>query len=261
VSGAEPDPWEALRRFTPARIALGRAGAAQPTRDALDFALAHAQARDAVRLPLDADGVAFAIEGIGHRVIRAASAAPDRTTYLARPDLGRLLDEASESRLASAAGAFDLAIVVADGLSSPAAERNAAPLLGALAPWIAAAGWSLAPIVLATQARVALGDAVAERLGASAALVLIGERPGLSAPDGLGAYLTFAPKVGHTSDADRNCISNIRAGGMGFDQAAFRIAWLLGEAFRRKLTGVALKDESDRLIVEGRLPVPALPSA
>lgn len=258
MSGAEPDPWAALRRFTPARIALGRAGAAQPTRDALDFALAHALARDAVQAPLDTEALSAAVEGLGHPVIHAASAAPDRTTYLARPDLGRVLDEASEQRLASAAGRHDLAIVVADGLSSPAAERNAVPLLAALAPWIASAGWRLAPLVVATQARVALGDAVAETLGAGAVLVLIGERPGLSAPDGLGAYLTFAPKPRRTSDADRNCLSNIRPGGMSFDQAAFRIAWLLGEAFHRGLTGIALKDESDRLIVEGRLPVPAL---
>ena len=258
MSGAGPDPWSALRRFTPARIALGRAGAAQPTRDLLDFAFAHARARDAVRMPLDAATVAAAVAELGHDVVAVASAAPDRAAYLARPDLGRTLSEASETMLAArAATPSDLAVVVADGLSSPAAARNAVPLLAALGPWIAAAGWRLAPIVIATQARVALGDVVADRLRAAAVLMLIGERPGLSAPDGLGAYLTFAPKPGATSDAERNCLSNIRPGGMGFDQAAFRIAWLLGEAFRRRLTGIALKDDSDRLIVAGRLPEPA----
>ncbi|HMO29407.1 ethanolamine ammonia-lyase subunit EutC [Enterovirga sp.] len=254
---AGPDPWAALRRFTPARIALGRAGAAQPTRELLDFALAHARARDAVQMPLDAGAVEAAIAALGYETVRIASAAPDRATYLARPDLGRRLGETSEAALAARREASpDLAIVVADGLSSPAVSRNAAPLLAAFRPWIAAAGWRLAPVVIATQARVALGDAVAEHLGAAAALVLIGERPGLSAPDGLGAYLTFAPRPGVTSDAGRNCLSNIRPGGMGFDQAAFRIAWLLGEAFRRRLTGVALKDESDRLVLDGRLPRP-----
>lgn len=252
------DPWSALRRFTPARIALGRAGAAQPTRESLEFALAHARARDAVRMPLDVEAVASRIGDLGFDVARVASAAPDRSTYLARPDLGRLLCPASEASLAAhGRETRDLAIVVADGLSALAVAHNAAPLLAALLPWIAAAGWRTGPLVLATEARVALGDAVAERLRARAALVLIGERPGLSAPDGLGAYLTFGPKPGITRDADRNCLSNIRLGGMGFAEAAFRIAWLLAEAFRRERTGIGLKDESDRLIVGGRLPEPA----
>ncbi|TDR95900.1 ethanolamine ammonia-lyase subunit EutC [Enterovirga rhinocerotis] len=264
--GFEADPWDALRRFTPARIALGRAGAAQPTRDLLGFAMAHAQARDAVRIGLDAERVAAEIEGLGLEVVRIASAAPDRTTYLARPDLGRQLSAASDAAFAardeegriSREGRFDLAIMVADGLSSPAIERNAAPLLAALRPWIAAAGWHLAPIALATQARVALGDAVASRLGTEAVLVLIGERPGLSAPDSLGAYLTFGPKPDATTDADRNCLSNIRPEGLSYERAAFQIAWLLDQALRRRVTGIRLKDESDRLIVEGRLPEPAL---
>jgi ethanolamine ammonia-lyase small subunit len=325
---SEADPWEALRRFTPARIALGRAGSAQTTRASLDFALSHARARDAVRTALDVDAVEVAIAALGFRVLRVTSAAPDRATYLARPDLGRRLSRASRALLAATKGAlpedppgdgrprrshdedypedatrntdarrapphhgreelsatpasrhsiddddgssqessqdgerappFDLAIVVGDGLSSPAVERNAVPLLAAFLPWIAAAGWQVAPVVLATQARVALGDEVAASLGASAVLTLIGERPGLSAPDSLGAYLTFAPVPGVTKDAGRNCLSNIRDGGMSHDQAAFRIAWLLAEALRRRLTGIALKDESDRLIVQGRLPEPRL---
>jgi ethanolamine ammonia-lyase small subunit len=255
---SDPDPWAALRRFTPARIALGRAGAAQPTRELLDFALAHARARDAVHTAMDGDGVARAIEGLGYDSFGVHSAAGDRAIYLARPDLGRVLSGDSRAALAALPRADpDLAIVVADGLSAVAVERNAPPLLAALRPWIAAAGWRIAPVVVALQGRVALGDDIAACLAARLVLVLIGERPGLSAPDGLGAYLTFGPRPGITTDADRNCLSNIRPEGLQVERAAFQLAWLVGEALRRGLSGLELKDESDRLVVDGRLPEPA----
>lgn len=240
-----PDPWTALRRHTTARIALGRTGASLPTREVLAFSLAHAQARDAVHTAFDARAVADAIESVGPCAIIVESAAPDRTAYLRRPDLGRRLSESSRAALASAAkGPVDLAIVVADGLSSTAVHAHAAPLIAALLPLIRAEGWSLAPIVVAHQARVALGDEIGEMLGARLVLLLVGERPGLSSPDSLGAYLTFAPKVGLT-DATRNCVSNIRAEGLSCERAAFKLAWLAREALRLGETGVALKDESD----------------
>lgn len=256
---SEADPWAALRRFTPARIALGRSGAAQPTRELLAFALAHAKARDAVHATLDAEAIEAAIADLGFETVRVASAAPDRATYLARPDLGRILSETSQTALPGPpAEPADLAIVVADGLSAVAVEQNVLPLLAALRPWTAAAKWRLAPVAVAMQARVALGDAIAHGLGARAALVLIGERPGLSAPDGLGAYLTFGPRPGATTDAERNCLSNIRPEGLPPERAAYALAWLVNEALRRRLTGVRLKDESDRLIVDGRVPSPRL---
>ncbi|WP_198293072.1 ethanolamine ammonia-lyase subunit EutC [Methylobacterium sp. WSM2598] len=242
------EAWGRLKALTPARIGLGRAGSGLPTREVLAFALAHAQARDAVHAPLDAAALRAGIEGLGLPVLAIASRAPDRATYLRRPDLGRQPDPEDLARLAAAAGdPVDLAIVVADGLSARAVHEGAVPLLAALAPAIAGSGWSLAPIVLAEQARVALGDAVGAALRARAVAVLIGERPGLSSPDSLGIYLTLDPRPGRT-DAERNCLSNVRAAGLRPDLAAFKLHWLLGEAFRRGLTGVALKDESDRLL-------------
>ncbi len=250
------DPWLAFARHTPARIALGRTGASLPTQEVLRFALAHAMARDAVHTPFDADAVASAIKGLGFPVMEVASAAPSRDVYLRRPDLGRRLSEESRLLLAQAgtAGApVDLALVVADGLSSAAVHAQAVPFLAALKPWIAAEGWRLAPVVVARQARVALGDDLGALLKARAVVVLVGERPGLSSPDSLGLYLTFDPKAGR-SDAERNCISNVRAEGLPHAAAAFKLAWLIKEAFRRGLTGVDLKDESDMLLSDGRPP-------
>ncbi|MGY2050390.1 ethanolamine ammonia-lyase subunit EutC [Methylobacterium sp. JK268] len=242
------EAWARLRALTPARIGLGRAGSGLPTREVLSFALAHAQARDAVHAALDVAALRAGVAGLGCPVVAVASAAPDRATYLRRPDLGRRLDGPSEARLAAAAGSpVDLALVVADGLSARAVHAGAVPLLAALAPALAASGWSLGPVVVAEQARVALGDAVGAALRARAVAVLIGERPGLSSPDSLGVYLTFDPRPGRT-DAERNCLSNIRGAGLRPEVAAFKLHWLLGEAFRRGLTGVALKDESDRLL-------------
>ncbi|BAQ44765.1 ethanolamine ammonia-lyase subunit EutC [Methylobacterium aquaticum] len=240
--------WRRLAALTPARIALGRAGSGLPTREVLRFSLAHAQARDAVHAPLDVEAVRGAIAAIGFETLVAASAAPDRATYLRRPDLGRRLDEASAAALAAAASdPVDLALVVADGLSARAVHEGAVPLLAALQPALGGAGLRLAPVVVATQSRVALGDAVGALLKARAVAVLIGERPGLSSPDSLGVYLTFGPRPGRT-DAERNCLSNVRAAGLAPDLAAFKLSWLIEQALTRELTGVALKDESDQLI-------------
>ncbi|MDP3634947.1 ethanolamine ammonia-lyase subunit EutC [Phenylobacterium sp.] len=252
------DPWTQLTGLTAARIALGRAGPALPTREVLALALAHAQARDAVHAPLDADAVARGLEALGHATVQVASAAPDRATYLRRPDLGRRLSGAGRETLErSGARGSDLVLVVADGLSSAAAHAHAVPLVAALAPYVDRAGWSLGPVVIATQARVALGDEIGERLGAGMVALLVGERPGLSSPDSLGIYLTHAPHVGRT-DAERNCISNIRPEGLSYDEAAFKLAWHIAEARRLGLTGVGLKDESDlvSLTLESRDPLP-----
>lgn len=241
-----PNPWSTLRRFTPARIALGRSGTSLPTEPQLAFQLAHAQARDAVHRAFDADSTAQAIQALGLSTRVAHSAATDRPTYLQRPDRGRRLDEASAAALRGSTTASDLAIVIADGLSALAVERHAAPFLAGLLPLLRNANpaWSLSPVVLVHQGRVAIGDEIGALLQASVVLVMIGERPGLSSPDSLGLYLTWAPRPGR-SDAERNCISNVRPEGLPYDDAAHRAAWLLNAARARQLTGVALKDESE----------------
>ena len=237
------DAWSTLRALTTARIGLARSGASLATAPLLDFRLAHARARDAVNQTVDFSALATAVAGFDLPVLTVDSAAPDRPTYLARPDLGRRLAEASRATLAPHTAATDLVIVVADGLSAQAVERHAAPLLQALLPMLKAAHWDLAPLVLVRQGRVAIGDSVATALGARAVVVLIGERPGLSAPDSLGAYITWHPTPA-TTDADRNCISNIRSEGVKYPEAAARLAYLLREMRRRRLSGVSLKDES-----------------
>lgn len=241
--------WSALRRFTGARIALGRAGCSLPTAAQLALRLAHAEARDAVHLPFDAAGVATAIEALGVATLRLHSAAPDRATYLQRPDLGRRLDAAARAALAERGGAprRDLAIVVADGLSALAVQRHAAPLVAALLARLradTAQRWTLAPVAVIEQGRVAIGDEVGQALRADAVAVLIGERPGLSAPDSLGIYLTRAPRPGLT-DESRNCISNVRPAGLSPDAAAATLQRLLAKARRLRLSGVALKDDRD----------------
>jgi ethanolamine ammonia-lyase small subunit len=248
--------WEALRRFTDARIGLGRAGSALPIAEVLKFSIAHAQARDAVTTPLDWAPIESALAALGLETLRIESAAGDRDTYLRRPDLGRRLSAASRARLAAIAGPSpDLLVVVADGLSSTGVAANAVPMIAALLPLAQKSGWSLAPILLACQGRVAFGDDAGELLGARAVLVLIGERPGLSSPDSLGAYLTWAPRIGR-KDGERNCISNIRRGGLSAEEAAFKAHWLLREAMKRQLTGVALKDESSYQLEGGKAPRP-----
>lgn len=237
------DPWADLRRHTPARIALGRAGGSLPTHELLRFNAAHAQARDAVHVPLDVPRLAAELQADGWRTLAVASRATTRDTYLRRPDWGRRLDAASVDGLqAAAAGPVDLAIVVADGLSAVAAQTHALALLHALREALDH-GFTLAPLVIASQARVALADEIGALLQARQALILLGERPGLSSPDSLGAYLTHAPTLGCV-DAQRNCVSNIRSAGLALDVAAQRLAWLLRESRRRGLSGVALKDDS-----------------
>ena len=241
---ARADLWQQLRRLTPARIALGHAGTSLPTRAQLDFQFAHAQARDAVHLSLDSEALAGELGG---DCLLLHSAASDRQTYLQRPDLGRRLDDASRAALLQEGNASrdcDLAVVIADGLSALAVQRHAAPLLRQLAERCAAQGLRLSQPCLVQQGRVAVADEIGELLGARASLILIGERPGLSSPDSLGAYLTFAPHLGLT-DAARNCVSNIRDAGLSYSLAAHRLHYLLGEALRRGLSGVDLKDESE----------------
>jgi ethanolamine ammonia-lyase small subunit len=244
----ETNPWEKLRLFTQARIALGRAGVSIPTKASLDFQHAHARARDAVHLPMDRESVVARLEGAGYPVIELKSAAHDRTTYLQRPDLGRSLDEASRRKLAKLAenGAygFDIAFIIADGLSAFAVNQHAIAMLEAVRPSLVKLNWRLAPVCVVEQGRVAIGDEIGALLGAEIVVILIGERPGLSAPDSLGLYLTYAPRVGLT-DVARNCISNVRPEGQSFPVAARRLLFLLTEARRRKLSGVDLKDEAD----------------
>ena len=237
-----------LRLLTPARVGLGRTGVSLETRDLLDFQRCHAQARDAVHARLESAALAVALgELTGGEALRLHSAAADRTTCLQRPDLGRKLNEPSRKLLAAAkarAGACELALMVADGLSALAVERHAAPLLVELLPRLN--DFKLAPLCVIEQGRVAIGDEIGEALGAQIAVVLIGERPGLSSPDSLGAYVTWNPRPGRT-DAERNCISNIRPEGLNYVQAAAQLAFILTEARRRKLTGVALKDQGRQL--------------
>lgn len=241
------DPWAALRRLTPARVGLGRAGASLPTRELLAFGAAHAQARDAVHLPLDVEALCTRIEQLGLPSVRVRSAATDRATYLLRPDLGRRLDAASALALDSMTSrvACDLLLVVGDGLSSAAIERQAVRLIEAVLHQ-RPDGWQLGPVVVATQARVALGDEIGQRLGAPMVAVLIGERPGLSSPDSLGVYLTHAPRVGR-SDAQRNCLSNVREAGLTHVEAARKLWWLVRRARALQLTGISLKDRSDEI--------------
>lgn len=245
VPDAGPDPWRALTRFTPARIGLGRAGGSLPTEALLRFQLAHAQARDAVHRELDVDALAQQLDGAGFQTLHLHSAACDRRTFIARPDLGRILDDPSRQLLERrnvAGSPCDCALVVADGLSALAVERHAAALLAGLSARLAAAGWTASPVCLVRQGRVAIGDEIGALLPARMSVVLIGERPGLSSPDSLGIYFTYDPMPGRTN-AERNCISNIRPPeGLSYALAAHRLVHLMAEACRRRLSGVALKE-------------------
>jgi len=261
-SDITPDPWAELRAHTPARVALGRSGVSLPTPELLRFGSAHALARDAVHLPLDVPALSERLQAAGWPVLNVHSAAPDRATYLLRPDLGRRLSEASIAALqarAEEATVCDIQLVVADGLSSLAVSRHALPLIEQIRAQ-APAGWRFGPIVVAQQARVALGDPVGELMRAKLVVVLIGERPGLSSPDSLGIYLTWAPRSGR-NDAERNCISNVRPEGLGYAAAARKLLWLCGEAQRLQLSGVPLKDRSDVVQVGAASPTHVLPDA
>jgi ethanolamine ammonia-lyase small subunit len=241
---AEPDPWLWLRQFTPARLALGRSGAGLPTAQWLAFQLAQAEARDAVGAALDLPHLQQGLASLGLPWLALGSLATSREQYLLRPDLGRQLSAASQASLAAVAPppVPPLALVLADGLSAEAVNRHALPLLAQLRPHLQAAGWPLAPVALVQQGRVAVGDPIGHGLGATAVLVLIGERPGLSAPHSLGAYLTWQPRPGLTDEA-RNCVSNIRPEGLPYPAAADKLRYLLGEMRRLQLSGVQLKDE------------------
>jgi ethanolamine ammonia-lyase small subunit len=245
TAAPEPDPWASLRAFTAARIALGRTGTSVPLHEALAFKLAHAHARDAVYSALDTDRLLTELSTLGLPVYQVSSQAQNRQEYLQRPDHGRRLAEESKAHRTAAADC-DVAIVLADGLSATAINAHAVPLLRLLLPELQAIGLHLGPLVLAEQARVALGDEIGHLLRAQLVLVLIGERPGLSAPDSLGAYFTYGPRSGLTDEA-RNCVSNIRPAGLPYAAAAAKLGWLLREALRRQLSGVALKDQADLL--------------
>lgn len=244
AEGPIADPWRELRAWTRARIALGRSGASLPTAGLLEFGLAHARARDAVQARAQFDALREHLLAAGRAVIEVHSAASDREQYLKRPDLGRRLDAHSAARLDAVESAArpEAVFVVADGLSAEAVQRNALPLLLAVFARLGRGG-EAAPVVLARQARVALGDEIGERLRARQVVVLIGERPGLSAHDSLGIYLTHEPRIGRT-DAERNCISNVRPEGLAYEAAAARLLSLMAGARRLGCSGVALKDES-----------------
>lgn len=235
-----PARWADLRRFTSARVALGRAGNGLPTAAHLDFQAAHAAARDAVHAALDVAALAAALRADGIDSVTVHSQAADRPSYLRRPDLGRMLREADRAALPAMPGTF--AFVVCDGLSATAVARHAAWVLRQAVPALRRAGLAVAPVVLAEQGRVALGDDIGEAMEAEAVAVLIGERPGLSAADSLGIYLTFQPRRGKT-DAERNCISNVRPEGLAPALAVDKLLWLIQEMRRLRLTGVGLKDE------------------
>src|ERR1700723_163170 len=231
---------EALRSYTPARIGLERTGVSLATGPLLDFQLAHARARDAVHAAIDVRMLCDELRRSGLAALALESKAKDRGTYLRRPDLGRALSADSAALLTP--GEYDVVFVIADGLSALAAERHALRLVREVLPLIA--GWRLAPVCVVEQGRVAVGDAIGEALHAPLAVVLIGERPGLSSPDSPGAYITWEPRIGR-KDAERNCISNIREEGLSYAAAAGRLHYYMQEASRRHMTGLAIKDPAE----------------
>ena len=239
-----PRSMRELREYTPARVGLGLSGASMPTQALLEFTLDHARARDAVYAAFDVSALTSGLSDLGVPPVEVCSRAANRKDYLRRPDLGRMLDPVSRQLLAGHDGrACQLAIVVGDGLSPSAVNTHAIALLRSLIPRLTVDGIEIGHAVVASGARVALGDEIGAILGARMIVMLIGERPGLSAADSLGAYLTFAPRAGR-SDAERNCVSNIHGAGLGYGEAAGRIAWLVREGLAREITGVGLKDES-----------------
>ncbi len=248
---ARRDSWSTLRRFTSARIGLGRAGGSIPTPGLLEFQLAHARARDAVRGDFDTDAFSEELRERQVDSLVLASVAGDRHTFIRRPDLGRILDEDSKSLLQSRAGnqTFDVVFVIADGLSALAVERHAVPMIEMTRVQLLREGWRIGPYCLVSQGRVAIGDEIGALLDAQMSVVMIGERPGLSSPDSLGAYLTWNPLPGR-SNAERNCISNIRPEGLDYAVAAFKLLHLMRQARARKLSGIALKEDAP-------LPAPA----
>lgn len=258
------NPWSELRRFTRARVALGRAGTSLPTKALLDFQLDHARAVDAVHQPLDMERLSRALRAsdivqslIGEPTIVVESEAADQDTFLQRPDLGRRLREQDARTLrefsASKEAGFDLVVLLSGGLSASAVQRHAPPFLEELTAQLKAQHRTLtvAPLVMAPRARVALGDDVGESIGARMALVLVGERPGLTSPDSMGAYLTWSARRG-TLDSQRNCVSNIRPEGLSYGDAAGKVTYLIREARRLQCTGIGLKDRADDTLLDAK---------
>jgi ethanolamine ammonia-lyase small subunit len=245
---AKPDPWTSLQSFTAARIALGRTGVSVPVRESLNFKLAHAFARDAVYSSLAVDPLQNALGIFQLPVYGLHSQARNRPEYLQRPDLGRRLNNTSSDYLKnlSLSSSFDVALILADGLSATAINLHAIPVLKILIPSLQASGISLAPVTIVEQGRVAISDEIGSILHARIAVIFIGERPGLSSPDSMGAYLTYGPAIGLT-DASRNCISNIRPEGLPYEAAAQKILYLIRESLRLKLSGVQLKESAGML--------------
>ena len=238
-----------LKRFTPARVALGRSGGSLATPELLALRLAHARARDALLRPLNEAELARALEEASKGPVRhLESAARSFNDYLLRPELGRMLDTNSEQSLSSRGAGADLVVIVSEGLSTLAAETHSAPVIGALLPLLRRDGWNVHPVCLVRRARVAIQDHVGECVKAEFALILIGERPGLNLPDSLGAYLVRHPTRGNTV-AQRNCVSDINRNGLSAEQTALKLHWLLTEGRRRQLSGIALKDEHDGSLI------------
>jgi ethanolamine ammonia-lyase small subunit len=244
--GCLPDPWTPLQRFTAARIAVGRAGVSIPLSESLGFRLAHAHARDAVYSSLDTTALQEGLHALGLPMLTLHSQATSRQHYLQRPDLGRMLNEASRTTVLAAREkeSYDIAFILADGLSAMAVNTHGPALLTLLLPTLLADGYTLAPLSFVAQGRVAICDEIGSLLGAKVVVILIGERPGLTSPDSLGIYSTYRPTVGLTDDS-RNCISNVRPAGLSYVAAAHKLRYLIQESLRLKLSGVALKDLSE----------------
>ena len=250
VPAHDEEIWTQLRKLTAARIGLARSGAALSTKPLLDFRLAHARARDAVYETLDEARLVAGLKNFGLPVVSVSSAAPDRKSYLMQPDLGRTLATDTEVIFGPYEGIhYDVAFVIADGLSARGVQAHAQPLLAEVLPVLRTEDWLIAPLVVAQQGRVAIGDAIASELHADVVVVLIGERPGLSAPDSMGIYLTWQSGIPRT-DADRNCISNVRPEGLGYADAGFRLLHILHAIRVRRISGVQLKDDSDRIFID-----------
>ena len=243
-----PDSWESLKIFTRARIALGRTGVATPLKEVLDFKMCHAHARDAIYSVLELNELEERLQQFHSSVIIVASQAGDRSVYLQRPDYGRNLDKSSTNNLKNESSySVDVSITIADGLSATAINNHAVPVLKKLIPLLKQSVLTMAPLVIAQQARVAIADEIGSLLNAKLSLILIGERPGLSSPDSMGAYITYNPSPG-TTDESRNCVSNIRPEGLKYDLAAEKIAKLIKASLQLKLSGIMLKDEGKNLL-------------
>ena len=253
------DPWAKLRQFTNARIGLGRVGTSIPTAELLRFQLSHAQAIDAVHVPLDVEDLCQQFNDVLELSAylpaqRLHSEVQNRMEYLQRPDLGRRLNQTSINQLQTLRKnePYDLAFVIADGLSSYAIANHACQFLAELLRSLEKETykkWNIAPLCIVEQGRVAVGDDVCETLNAKEVILLIGERPGLSSPDSMGLYLTWAAHRGY-DDSLRNCISNIRPEGLNYPLAVHKCLYLLKESFKNQLSGVDLKDRSDDEVLE-----------